>query len=786
MAISITPSPFGSVTVTLDGELGGVLSASILATSNSVLDMAIGTPGPAGEAGEPGANGQNGVGVAAGGLTNQVLVKLSNDDFDTGWANGGAGGDYLPLSGGTMSGTIFLPSLRNLLNTDLTVTAYNDTGAGTNFIHTFDAFDGTFALATNGGGLIFPDATVQTTAGLPLTGGTMANGSTILVSTTPDIDNQGTKSTFNSNGFSAIYYNDGGAEDTLKTNYGHSSIDHTYFDNPRNFHLNQNGVYGIGDGEVSWGVGIGGVTYPDATVQVTAGLPLTGGTMSGDLTCGGDLNLDQILKFTNINNGITFGDDSVQTTAWLGYTGTTSEYIRGDGSLYTFPPVGDRYLTSSTTTLTVDSGNGKTMTVGTGLSYSPQQDITVSYNTANHMHGTVLTYNSTTGVMTWDSNTHSGSGTYSSWEVNVGGVAGAILPVGGTAGQVLAKVNSTNFNTEWVSLGSASTLASSAVLQTANNLSDLSSSSTARSNLGLGSMATQSTSAYLSSSAIASTYQTQAGMSAYLSTSAAASTYLTQSNASSTYLTQSNAASTYIGTSAYATTAQALAGTSTTTVINPSTLLEAKYFQGFKYLSMVTWTSATSGAGSFGALTNSILKNIGAPTSVTGYAYTFCPNYNATRGSYSSNLADFTKRTIVGGRFIKNNSSTDTNTIFRFSFGKYFSGTPVGEMTTKGIGFRQIANSALELQVHNGTSLYSVNSTFTPTVNQAFDAIIIADGGTATLYVNGSSVASSANAPSSTMAAGYGSIACEAQNLATITGTSASYASSDIFVQTNL
>ena len=42
MAISITPSPFGSVTVTLDGELGGVLSVGVLATSNSALNMAFG------------------------------------------------------------------------------------------------------------------------------------------------------------------------------------------------------------------------------------------------------------------------------------------------------------------------------------------------------------------------------------------------------------------------------------------------------------------------------------------------------------------------------------------------------------------------------------------------------------------------------------------------------------------------------------------------------------------------------------------------------------------------
>jgi hypothetical protein len=41
------------------------------------------------------------------------------------------------------------------------------------------------------------------------------------------------------------------------------------------------------------------------------------------------------------------------------------------------------------------------------------------------MHGEVLTYNSGTGVLTVDVNHHTGSGTYASWVVNVGGVVPA-------------------------------------------------------------------------------------------------------------------------------------------------------------------------------------------------------------------------------------------------------------------------------------------------------------------------------------------------------------------------
>jgi hypothetical protein len=513
--------------------------------------MNLGVPGPAGSQGPAGSNGQ---GVAAGGLVNQVLVKLSNDDFDTGWANAGTG-DYLPLTGGTLSGEItFSTDGTN----DSVVGAF---GLGVEDINGYTAYveptqiriyNGDYVNGTSltPNGINFNDDSTQTTAYnpsvlngyLPLTGGTLT-GSLAL---SDDVFGSGVSKTISANAVNGDSYSgyeigsnnaDSSQGSALKIKFGNTNEGYE-----NQAILSQGGltIMEAISGNVYASYESGGITYTN------------GGTISGDLTCGGDLNLDQILKFNNINNGITFGDNSVQTTAWLGYNGTTSQYITGTGSLVTFPPLGDRYLTSSTTTLTCDSGNGKTMTVGTGLSYSRQQDITVSYDTANHMHGTVLTYNSTTGVMTFDSNTHSGGGTYSSWEVNVGGVAGAILPVGGTTGQVLAKINSTNFNTEWVSLGSASTLASSAVLQTANNLSDLSSSSTARTNLGLGSMATQSTSAYLSSSAIASNYQTQSGMSAYLSTASAVANYLTISSASSTYQTQS-------GMSAYLSTASAVA-----------------------------------------------------------------------------------------------------------------------------------------------------------------------------------------------------------------------------------
>jgi hypothetical protein len=198
-----------------------------------------------------------------------------------------------------------------------------------------------------------------------------------------------------------------------------------------------------------------------------------------------------------------------------------------------------------------------------------------------------------------------------------------------------------------------------------------------------------------------------------------------------------------------------------------------------------TWTSSVSGTGASTTVSGQV-KNVFAPTSAVGSAMAYIINYNAGRGLASAIGADFTKRTTIGGRFIKTVTTADANSVFRFLLGKNFTSPPAGDLSQRGIGFRQVANGALELQVHNGTTLYNVTSSFTPTANQSYDVVIIADAGTATMYVNGSSVATSANAPTATLGSTVGILDIEAQNTSTLSGSAMTYSSSDIFVQTNL
>jgi len=172
-----------------------------------------------------------------------------------------------------------------------------------------------------------------------------------------------------------------------------------------------------------------------------------------------------------------------------------------DSSWQTLIP-GDRYLTTSTTSLTLSNAN-KTLTIGTGLSYTPTQSITISYDAANHMHGEVLTYNSGTGVLTVDINHHTGSGTYASWVVNVGGVVPATSVTWGSITGTLGSQTdlSTALNAKLATADAATTYQTlsgmSDYLSKAGNLSGLANTGTARTNLGLGTMATATATDYL-------------------------------------------------------------------------------------------------------------------------------------------------------------------------------------------------------------------------------------------------------------------------------------------------
>ena len=122
--------------------------------------------------------------------------------------------------------------------------------------------------------------------------------------------------------------------------------------------------------------------------------------------------------------------------------------------------------------------------------------------------------------------------------------------------------------------------------------------------------------------------------------------------------------------------------------------------------------------------------------------------FSATVGG-GSTAVNFDKRMILSGKAIVMSASDAGNYAQRIQFGKTQTTTPIGNLNAKGVGIRATgAGNALNLLVHNGTTLTAVASSFTPSAGAAFDFQIHTDGsGNVTLYVNGSSVATSSAGP---------------------------------------
>jgi hypothetical protein len=94
-------------------------------------------------------------------------------------------------------------------------------------------------------------------------------------------------------------------------------------------------------------------------------------------------------------------------------------------------------------------------------------------------------------------------------------------------------------------------------------------------------------------------------------------------------------------------------------------------------------------------------------------------------------------------------ATTQADAIHRFTFGKQTTSS-VGDLSAMGIGLRVVGTGAVELQVHDGTNLTNVTSSFTPTTAIGFDVIIENVGnGTVNLYINDSLVATTSAGSSS-------------------------------------
>ena len=126
-----------------------------------------------------------------------------------------------------------------------------------------------------------------------------------------------------------------------------------------------------------------------------------------DLTSNSDLKVPTVKA---VADGLATKVTSVNAGTNISVTGTATAPIVNSLS--------DRYKTTSTTSNTISNGS-KTFTVDANLAYIPLQEILIVFDVSNHMHGEVTSYSGTTLIV--DVQHHTGSGTYTSWSINLDG-----------------------------------------------------------------------------------------------------------------------------------------------------------------------------------------------------------------------------------------------------------------------------------------------------------------------------------------------------------------------------
>jgi len=109
----------------------------------------------------------------------------------------------------------------------------------------------------------------------------------------------------------------------------------------------------------------------------------------------------------------------------LGYTGSIG-YTGSQGYTGSRGDKGDKYKTTSSTSMIITSSGTKNFVIETGLAYTTNQTIKVSYNPSNYMTMNIVSYNDITGGIEATVYNSTGTGTYTSWVVNLEGAVGEV------------------------------------------------------------------------------------------------------------------------------------------------------------------------------------------------------------------------------------------------------------------------------------------------------------------------------------------------------------------------
>lgn len=190
---------------------------------------------------------------------------------------------------------------------------------------------------------------------------------------------------------------------------------------------------------------------------------MSSGLSSGGLTeirrmAGVGASCSHTNAFCYHNHGLT---GSTGPRGDTGFTGPTGTYGPTGESGFTGPtgytgPSGNVFESTTVSNWTsnpVTLGGSETLTFEPGLSYINGNSVIVvsSSDPSHYFQGTVLAYNNVTGTMEIYITKVVGSPNFPSdvYQINLNPLDGPGVPVGGSAGDILTKLSSVDFDTAW-------------------------------------------------------------------------------------------------------------------------------------------------------------------------------------------------------------------------------------------------------------------------------------------------------------------------------------------------
>jgi hypothetical protein len=825
--ITSTESTFGTISGTFAADQSTV-TGTITGIITGTLSGSVGVPGP---------QGSPGVGVPAGGTAGQFLTKIDGTNYNTDWTTVNLTGlateswvtaGFYPLTGnpsGFLTSSALTPYLTkadNLASVASPSTARSNLGLGSLDTPTFAGVNvpgsgtsvanlgATFLTINQQGsgqftiqpsqGIVFPDATIQTTAYPGPAGATTWGSITGTLSSQTDLQAalDGKYSTSNPSGFITSSALAGYATESWVTAgfYPLSSNPAGYLTSAPvtsvagrtgAITLSASDISGLGSLAVVNDAPSDGSQYarkngawdvvaaaPDFISSVSSPLAVASGNLTIDLSAYAQLS------------GATFtgnvfaptpspGTNStrIATTEWvkdLDYAPLNSPQFNGNPRGPT-PSLSDNDTSLATTEFVKGQGY---ITSSALTGYATESWVTTElsdYLTTASAASTYAALSGATdlGTYTWSAPMSSNSVQVNSTSISLNGSASIVL---GTTGSITYGDTTTQVTAY---------PGPSGFLLKADNLSGLASTSTARTNLGLGTMATATASDY-------STTTVANGL--YYPLSSNPSSYLVAADiagkadlASPTFSGTPSLPTGTIGvtqtagnnTTALATTAFVTAAvpafatttnvifdpSSTTLALNPSLIPQFLANSNYRNYSSLTQTSVNGSAAvtQFGSARELYTTS----TTASGRATFMNAPYGATfmglSSKSNSNIINWSKKIWVFGTAILGRSSYlgNANTVTRVNLGGR-SANATGNLTQKGIGFFKVGGTGtfINLTVHNGTTLTNVASSVTLASDATVHYIIYSDGaGNVQLYLDGTLAASTTAGPTGSGTSGH-------------------------------